>query len=1035
MTLEDLYRHYGMDSRSGNHARELLRQTHWFASSAEFDPRTGDALPLALSAFLTKAGQSRANGTIQDRLYRITEHARPALERLFRSLNESPQREHALLPVRAVRELDASSFMKLCNRPGRNIREKLAGKPYLQAVRRCQSVDLPENRLLRAFLARLAELLELRHDFLNEAENELLPRIRSWLLSEDVRTIGDWENLPPNNTLLAHRDYRRVWDAWCWLRTLDDDIAHDFAQIQVRAKTMRRWIEYAQKYSGGTHLFAEMPVLFDYDCFEIHQWTSELVIKKANRKTPRFVATPEFDEPVCVDLASLHPNYATATTSRRSLNEAFLWQRWKRDDATVDIGLFLSDAAYLHQDASSTSLPGLLFSPSNTGEHSDRAARAFVDNLRRHFKHDDLVWLVPDFLNDFELQLIRRSINARYLNAEPLPRSVAAAFEQVDYSKVGRDGFAVVVIDVIGDKTCVTKLIARSDPDLKRQVPETRGFYWERCPHVILEDGDIEGNSNANRLDYGMATVDSKGKWYKSTPHARPRFVESKALQNDPRIGSFSFCINVKKSPVLGGVRLHVMQQRAGNTPLWRDSIPSLSIQAKDANGIYRRFCLVSRGTTVKPIRGQAVPINVSDTFTLPAGKEFYQFPLFLGENDSETGYSASLKSSAFRLGAETECSLQLTFEYGDDDPYKLIFTPLDGSFPPVLATWPKTEDVIITDAPAPEYPAPMSWEELRRFPDLNRGGTADLTQKIKSTSSNLSMWLGYDNDKAWEKITKSVKGWCRFLVFAIWRDGRSIRDLDCPETCLIAANDLVTTLEHVGKTSPEHGGGVTRRDLMVLLCAMHKDMPSHCVEWINEQVTGEGIRDARAVGFALGDVSMEWQQTAFRILASRPDNLAISVFAYAIWREQHVVERFSISDLRATLKTLSCRLAKVQSPESTCSQKKQKWALQTWGRRTAEPLELLLGLLRTRDSEDPEIKMLLQPHQELTKQLAKQVERVAEIIVQEKIPLFSRVQLNIEKPAGDDTPDLLYALRLYLTGDDGANAIHITSVSDNDNE
>ena len=46
-------------------------------------------------------------------------------------------------------------------------------------------------------------------------------------------------------------------------------------------------------------------------------------------------------------------------------------------------------------------------------------------------------------------------------------------------------------------------------------------------------------------------------------------------------------------------------------------------------------------------------------------------------------------------------------------------------------------------------------------------------------------------------------------------------------------------------------------------------------------------------------------------------------------------------------------------------------------------------------------------------------------------IKLFSRVKINIQKPSGDRTPDLLYALRLYLTGDDGANAIHISSVSD----
>ena len=103
--------------------------------------------------------------------------------------------------------------------------------------------------------------------------------------------------------------------------------------------------------------------------------------------------------------------------------------------------------------------------------------------------------------------------------------------------------------------------------------------------------------------------------------------------------------------------------------------------------------------------------------------------------------------------------------------------------------------------------------------------------------------------------------------------------------------------------------------------------------------------------------------------------------------------------------------------------------------RATAEPLELLLGLLRTRASTNPEIKMLLQPHQKITKKLADQVERVTEIVAQSNVNLFSRVQLDVKKPVDDRTPDLLYALRLYLTGDDGANAIHITSVSDNEND
>ncbi len=40
--------------------------------------------------------------------------------------------------------------------------------------------------------------------------------------------------------------------------------------------------------------------------------------------------------------------------------------------------------------------------------------------------------------------------------------------------------------------------------------------------------------------------------------------------------------------------------------------------------------------------------------------------------------------------------------------------------------------------------------------------------------------------------------------------------------------------------------------------------------------------------------------------------------------------------------------------------------------------------------------------------------------------------KINIPKPEVERrTPDLLYALRLYLTGDNGANAIHIAEVSE----
>lgn len=91
---------------------------------------------------------------------------------------------------------------------------------------------------------------------------------------------------------------------------------------------------------------------------------------------------------------------------------------------------------------------------------------------------------------------------------------------------------------------------------------------------------------------------------------------------------------------------------------------------------------------------------------------------------------------------------------------------------------------------------------------------------------------------------------------------------------------------------------------------------------------------------------------------------------------------------MRSILNTLSIMLGNIkQCPPR--KYEKDEWTARNWIRSTTEPLELLLGLLRTRASSNPEIKMLLQPHQKITKEFAKQIEHVTEIILQSDIPLF----------------------------------------------
>ena len=1025
MTLTELYQLQLETGQAGNNARKLLAQTHWFAVNVEFDPKTGDALPQPLSAFLTKIASGKNVEVKHDRLYRITEHARPSILRLFRSLNENPRREHAFLPVRAVRELDASSFIKLSTRPGRNIREKLAGKPYLQAVRRFQSVDLTENRLLKAFVTRLLEMLELRHKCLDEAEDELVVRIQSWLNTDEAHAISPWNNLPPNNTLLSHRDYRRIWDAWRWLQSLDDDIARDFSQLGDRQKTMQIWNQYAQMYREGSHYFADMPILFAYDDFKVEPWTSTPLTRKAKGKIKRFVSCPSVTQAACIDLAYLHPQFATTTSNRQENRENYLWQEWSNEDETVAMGLFDSDAAHIHPNTTTISLPDLLFSHDDTytEEHLDRAAQAFTNRLSKTFQPDQLLWLVPDTLNDFDLEITRRNINARFPNAQPLPRSVAAVFEQVDYAKLN-NGFSVLVIDTIGGATTATKLIARSDQKLKKQIPETKGFYWERCPTIILSR-DKHQASQIDNLD--MITVDADGKWHNKTQPLKPSFIDQQTLRHDSRIGQFAFDINISRSPVAGGVRLYDLQKQTEDIPLWRDQIPELSIKVM-LNGRYQRFYLVSRGTTVVPVRGQSISIPVGSHFTLPAGKRFYQFPIFQGENEDETGYSARLNSPSFPLKQNSECSLQLTFEYGADEPYKLVFTPIDKSFTPIRATWQRTEEIIITDAPAPGYPKPSSWNDLRHVPKLNSDETRDLMEWFVDAVDRLYQDIFIRPRNSQADLCSKIRTRLYFPVIRTWRDGRSLSDGKCPRNFSHNAKDKINDLSSLA-TLNEIPSRI-RDELLFLLACMHKDAPYECLQWITEQVESGHIRDPRAVGFALGDLSQRWQQYIFDQLVSPPNHSAVSVFAYAIWREQHFVEKFTISNLTALLNSILNRLKNLTPTRTT-----KKWAKRDWVRATAEPLELLLGLLRTRASDNTEIRMLLQPHQDITKKLAEQVDRVEDVITQSRASLFSRVQIDVKKPKGVRSSDLIYSLRLYLTGDDGANTIHITSISDDDND
>jgi hypothetical protein len=1082
----NLYRAYSDSGAAGTRARQLIDQQHWYASIAEFDPKTGDALPLAFDEVLHRLGRRTETKDLRDHLWRIVDHCRLSLENIFASLSENPRREQAYLPIRDVKELNAASFIALSRRPGRNVREKLAGKPYMQAVRRFQSVDLPQNRLVKEFVTRLAELLELRKRHLGH-EDKLLGDIYRWLRTDEAYDIGRWDNLPPNNTLLSHRDYRRVWDGWRRLQELDDAIGRDFARLEGRVATIVRWEGFGAAYAAGETLFGDMPVLFDYDSFTIRSWHKPIKQQGSGPARPRRDRAA-FEGPACVDLSYLRPRFAVGGQAAQVLPEAYLWQRWRKKGESVDLELFYADLALLSPDATTICITDLFFAKDEDEALVDWAAHAFARKLSKSFANPALIWLVPDFLNDFEVQATRRNLNARFAKAEPLPRSVAAVIEQVDYSKIRCSDFQVLVVDAVGGTTYATKLTAQHDEALEKRVPETRGFYWERSPHVTLKQAEASYDPLVE-----IPRIDRDGGHHGATPLPSMGLVNPKTLRNHLQIGSFDDVIAVKVSPVQGGLRLHELQQRAGDIPLWRDHIPELSIKVIKA-GRYQPFFLVDRGTTIRPLRGVPVHIPLNNRFTLPAGRSHYQFPLFQGQDPDDLGYVARLESPAFPLASDATCFLTMTYTYGADDPYRLVFEPLDGSFAPVQVKWqPKTEE-IITNAPAPGYPIPLTWAELQHHENASKVGftnyldwAVDQTSKCLETLEALSepvvgtvktdwktnqsgrrflfvrldcgedVYVGeFDLVRSMPRgkpaagdevhlllvkkgprilarhvaltegamihdIAASMRRGLYVPYIKTWGDARSLSDADCPADFRRQFTALSPRLERAWneESTPDH----LRSELRFLLCCMHRDMPASVSRDLVEGASTE-VLDERACAFALGDLSQEWQRRVFVAVWNRGDMQAVSIFAQAIWRTASFISVFdgaSLAWLGATI------LSAMRETNELTRPRKSDVA------RLTQYCELILGLLRSRESLVTEVRMTLQPHQELTKNLADQVEAAVALVERSGVEVRSRVEIADlpDKPEGDSTPDLLFALRLYLTGDVGANAIRVTGVSD----
>ena len=146
---------------------------------------------------------------------------------------------------------------------------------------------------------------------------------------------------------------------------------------------------------------------------------------------------------------------------------------------------------------------------------------------------------------------------------------------------------------------------------------------------------------------------------------------------------------------------------------LWCDQLPELAI--KRLFGVYE---LIGAATAhkVSPQFGIAQPIPITEKFTLPKGRNEYRFGLIMGKNNKDISYEAVVRHPVFPLAEDTECCLRLSYTYGKDIPYELVFTPSPQKFfHEAIVSWETVAERPYEKLQSPVFPATHeTWESLQ---------------------------------------------------------------------------------------------------------------------------------------------------------------------------------------------------------------------------------------------------------------------------------------------------------------------------------
>lgn len=969
-------------------AQELFDLQNQYYNLFEFDPISFENLPSTLDAVINKNieyHKSISNRQpIHDYLYRIFLFAEPAFKHIFPVLKNKILREHTMLPISKVREIDGKSISWLNKKPGRTVKQKIGVSGKIFAPHRIISIDTAENRLLKATAYKLNVLLAAQQKA-SDVYSAKTKFIQRWLQSEDAGFIGKWNNIPPNNVLLSDKNYKKIWKAWIELQKMDSLIEEYLEHIEEIKQTIHNIDLLTLQYQKANSYIIQRPVLGDKKFnmstpFEDSHFPAKLS-SEGFQKSYILKEVQPIKTPFCtIDLTGIKPNFSFCQDQSRELPFILLQQKWNYREKNSDkirtqlVDCGNAQAILLHGEEKNIKIDTFSFHDSlNKNSNTDiftinEMTGILIKKISSYLMCSKLIYFLPESLDDFSSQIIRTNINLYFFNAEQLPRSIAKImlhFNGTDENTIETKKYYIVKEET-DTEIIYTPIKAIKDGsytvELKKLLKNHNGIIWERHPSIIERKKDRNKNQNENQFIDTIPLSDRAflpqikenltdiefHKIVLNTDNNESRsYIPPKSLEKYPH----DIIIELNKNDVIqGGVLFaqnkQILENEKRDIPLWKDHLPPLKLKTFETE-----IQLVKDNTSIVPKRGHAVIIDVEQKFTLPKNSPFIEFELERGAEQQHDKFFAYIKNKYFPLQEDIHCDLHLTYTYGDNKPYKLSFIPRDNiqkqKYEAFIIEWTPETHIDINGLPIPNYPPIYKWNDFFDYPEADKPEHSDI----------ISWWIGQfdliEKLKTYRlRNIPNLKKSLRFPTFIICNNAMSIiENIEIKEDFKLKFKQARENAEFIIQYFDDSD---LKEEMRLFLSALHKDTTESNIQFLMERCKYNFNEYYRRIAFALGDLSQEWQENLFNftlenyLTEDREEiDYVLRLLSVSIWRHKDFVFKFTSEQLIVILKIITNRLKKNKKYIEVPKQDKQFYL------NIAYFIELLIGLLRLREKEE----------------------------------------------------------------------------------